>query len=254
MDDQIGIDEEIYLEIWKSFWIFDLADVLESADDCHHFHSVVGCVLCVAFDLGFVTVSHNKSRPTSRAGITEAAAIGVYCDCFVVRHFGMIDHEFFSTKMMKIQIIQVGKTKDPYLTQVASEFRKRLGRFCTVEISELASAGIGSNMPRKKIVAEDSMKIARVLPKNAFVVVLDEKGKGMSSVGFSEVLGRMKDEGRTLVFVIGGAFGLSEGLKKEADLLLSMSEMTFTHQMIRVFLLEQIYRGFCILSGKEYHY
>lgn len=98
------------------------------------------------------------------------------------------------------------------------------------------------------------MKIASILPRDALVIVLDEKGKQMNSVEFSEMIGRSKDKGETLVFVIGGAFGLSDGLKREASLLLSLSKMTFTHQMIRPFLLEQIYRGFCILNGREYHY
>ena len=155
---------------------------------------------------------------------------------------------------MKIQIIQVGKTKDCFIEEGIKEFSKRLQQFCSLEISTLKSAGAGSSMPREKIVSEESVKILQIIPKNAFVVVLDEKGKQMSSVEFSEMIGRGKDGGKTLVFVIGGAFGLSDGLKNGADLLLSFSKMTFTHQMVRPFLLEQIYRGFCILNGKEYHY
>jgi len=75
-----------------------------------------------------------------------------------------------------------------------------------------------------------------------------------TSIEFSELLGKANDSGENIVFVIGGAYGLSEGLKRSAKVLLSLSKMTFTHQMIRFFLLEQIYRGFCILKGKEYHY
>ncbi len=134
------------------------------------------------------------------------------------------------------------------------EFSKRLQQFCSIEISTLQGADAGVNMPREKIVADESMRVARMIPRDAFVVVLDEKGKELSSIEFSGILERAKDMGQTLVFVIGGAFGLSSNLKGSANLLLSMSKMTFTHQMIRPFLLEQIYRGFCILSGKEYHY
>ena len=101
---------------------------------------------------------------------------------------------------------------------------------------------------------EAGLKIQKLIPKNAFVVVLDEKGKELGSIEFSKVLSDAKDKGMRLTFIIGGAFGLSENLKKNCNLLLSMSRMTFTHQMIRLFLLEQIYRGFCILTGKEYHY
>lgn len=151
-------------------------------------------------------------------------------------------------------MIQVGKTKDSYIETGVKEFSKRLSKFCELEIRTLKGASSGSGSPREKIVSEDSLNVSRAIPKDSFVVVLDEKGKEVDSVGFSHVLSDAKDRGQTLVFVIGGAFGLSDVLKNEADLLLSMSKMTFTHQMIRLFLLEQIYRGFCIFGGKEYHH
>jgi 23S rRNA (pseudouridine1915-N3)-methyltransferase len=154
---------------------------------------------------------------------------------------------------VKIQIIHVGKTKDRYAEQSVEEFVKRISQFGKVEINTLKAGG-GASMPRDKVIADEGLRIAHCIPKDAFVIVLDEKGKQMSSVEFSQVLGRAKDKGQTLVFVIGGAFGLAPDLKGSADLVLSLSKMTFTHQMIRPFLLEQIYRGFCILNGKEYHY
>ena len=146
---------------------------------------------------------------------------------------------------MKIQIIQIGKSKDAYIREGVDELKKRLSIFAHVEISTL---------DKGKNLMEESLKIQKIIPKNSFIVVLDEKGKEMGSIEFSKVLENAKDHGYRLVFVIGGAFGLSENLKKNCNLLLSMSKMTFTHQMIRLFLLEQIYRGFCILNGKEYHY
>jgi 23S rRNA (pseudouridine1915-N3)-methyltransferase len=130
---------------------------------------------------------------------------------------------------------------------------KRLQMFCGVEISTLTD-NTKKGTPKEKIIAEESLKVSSMIPKNSLVVVLDEKGKEFTSVEFSKVLSSAKDRGETLVFVIGGPFGLSENLKRNAGVLLSLSKMTFTHQMIRLFLLEQIYRGFCILSGKEYHY
>jgi 23S rRNA (pseudouridine1915-N3)-methyltransferase len=146
---------------------------------------------------------------------------------------------------LKIQIIQIGKSKDAYIRDGVDELKKRLSIFAHVEISTL---------DKGKNLMEESLKIQKIIPKNSFIVVLDEKGKEMGSIEFSKVLENAKDHGYRLVFVIGGAFGLSENLKKNCNLLLSMSRMTFTHQMIRLFLLEQIYRGFCILNGKEYHY
>lgn len=146
---------------------------------------------------------------------------------------------------MKIQIIQIGKSKDSFVREGVDELKKRLSIFAHVDISTL---------DKGKTLIEESLKIQKLIPKNAFVVVLDEKGKELGSIEFSKVLSDAKDKGMRLTFIIGGAFGLSENLKKNCNLLLSMSRMTFTHQMIRLFLLEQIYRGFCILTGKEYHY
>jgi 23S rRNA (pseudouridine1915-N3)-methyltransferase len=158
---------------------------------------------------------------------------------------------------MKIQIIQVGKNKDRYIEEGVREFVKRLQQFCNLEIVTLKSASEGGKMPRAKVVAEETKKIMAALPRDCHLVVLDEKGREMESREFSDFLGGFKDRGETLCFLIGGAFGLPESLKEEASrtgTLLSFSKMTFTHQMIRLFLLEQIYRGFCILNGKEYHY
>lgn len=154
---------------------------------------------------------------------------------------------------MKIQIIQVGKTKDKFLQEGVDEMTQRLNQFCGVEIITMKD-NYKSGIPREKIIAEESLRLASMLPKNAFVVILDEKGKEFTSTEFSKVLWKAKDEGQTIVFVIGGTFGLSENFKKSANLLLALSKMTFTHQMVRIFLLEQIFRGFCILTGKEYHY
>jgi 23S rRNA (pseudouridine1915-N3)-methyltransferase len=158
---------------------------------------------------------------------------------------------------MKIQIIQIGKNKDRYIQEGVREFEKRLQQFCNLEIVTLKSASEGGKMPKEKVVAEETKRVMAALPRDCHLVVLDEKGRDFSSVEFSDFLGGFKDRGETLCFVIGGSFGLPDGLKAEASksgTLLSFSKMTFTHQMIRLFLLEQIYRGFCILNGKEYHY
>ena len=154
---------------------------------------------------------------------------------------------------MKIQVIQIGKTKDQFMQEGITEMLKRLNAFCSVEMVTVKDSA-KNGVPRERVVAEETMKIMAILPKNSLLVVLDEKGKEFTSVEFSGLLGKANDVGQNIVFVIGGAYGLSESLKRSAGVLLSLSKMTFTHQMIRVFLLEQIYRGFCILKGKEYHY
>jgi len=162
---------------------------------------------------------------------------------------------------MKIQILQVGGGKGGDFAGPVAEFEKRLNGLCDFEVKVLkGSSGGSSGIPRERVIEEDSRAVMDAIDgirgrgPESFVVILDEKGGEMESVKFSGLLGKMKDEGRSLVFVIGGAFGLNDEVKKSADKLLAFSKMTFTHQMVKVFLLEQIYRGFCILNGKEYHY
>ena len=155
---------------------------------------------------------------------------------------------------MKIKIIQIGKSKERYIQEGVAEFLKRLKPFVNLEVIE-----IRENPPSKTKNVQDCLKmeaeqIAKYLKKDDFTVVLDETGGQMNSVGFAELIKKNKDSGRTLTFIIGGPYGLSEEIKKVGNMSLSLSKMTFTHQMIRLFLFEQIYRGFCIIAGKQYHY
>lgn len=115
-----------------------------------------------------------------------------------------------------------------------NEYLKRLKPFAKVEVVHIKD--------------EKSMKLG-----TGQLIVLDESGKEMSSKEFAGFLEKFKDSGETVTFVIGDAYGLSEDFKKKAKLLFSLSKMTFTHQMVKLFLLEQIYRGLSIILGKEYH-
>lgn len=155
---------------------------------------------------------------------------------------------------MKIKIIQVGKNKDNYIEEAVQEFIKRLHIFAKIEIVTLKEINPSKTFDKNRVIKEETEQILNHLKTADFIIVLDEKGQQIESTKFSQLLSKSKDEGKTLVFVIGGAFGLTEEIKAKANLLLSLSKMTFTHQMIRIFLLEQIYRGFCILQGKEYHH
>ena len=136
---------------------------------------------------------------------------------------------------MKIKIVQVGKTKREY-EDLEAEFLKMLKAFCEVET----------------VTVKELSGDTRAL-EGGYLVVLDEGGREVTSVEFAEVLKGCEAHGR-ITFVIGGAFGLDEAVREKADLVLSLSRMTFTHQMVRVFLLEQIYRGFCIMKGRDYHH
>ena len=98
-------------------------------------------------------------------------------------------------------------------------------------------------------------RLAKLLPKGARLVVLDERGEGMTSPEFAAFLSRSRDQGVSdLVFAIGGAYGFTDGFRSQAFKSISLSRMTLTHQMVRVFLLEQIYRGFTIMNGEPYHH
>ena len=154
---------------------------------------------------------------------------------------------------MKIHIIQVGKTRERHLQEAEAEYMKRLKSFCDLTITTLKETSPSKTFSAERCVEEDSKAILGALPEGYFVVALDERGREHTSREFAEMIGTMRDEGRPICFVIGGAFGLSAEVKERANLTFSMSKMTFTHQMIRPFLLEQIYRGLSILAGKEYH-
>lgn len=164
---------------------------------------------------------------------------------------------------MKIRIIQIGKTKNDYVLEGMEEFVKRLKPFASLEFLTLKEIATSKAFSREKAVAEEGKEILKALTagsksENQCLVILDEKGKEMTSVEFAGFLGKYADMGKTVNFVIGGPFGLSEEVRNLAKTsgnasLLAISKMTFTHQMVRLFLLEQIYRGVSILKGKEYH-
>lgn len=154
---------------------------------------------------------------------------------------------------MKIKVIQVGKTKDRYFQDAAAEFEKRISPYANLEIVTLKEVTPSKTVSKESCRQQEAEKILKAMSDGDFVVALDEIGKEYTSPEFAEVLRGHKDMGRTVTFVIGGTFGLTDEVRSRADLVMAMSRMTFTHQMIRPFLLEQIYRGLMIIVGKEYH-
>ncbi|MCC6638980.1 23S rRNA (pseudouridine(1915)-N(3))-methyltransferase RlmH [Candidatus Falkowbacteria bacterium] len=152
---------------------------------------------------------------------------------------------------MSITLITVGTLKESWLKESVAEFKKRLSLSCKLTITELEEVKAGDDV--EKIRTQESQKIIKAIPKDAYVIVLDETGKSLSSQGFSEFIGTRIDEGKHLVYIIGGSYGLTGDVLLRAHMTLSMSKMTFTHQMVRLFLLEQLYRAFQILGGGKYH-
>ena len=152
---------------------------------------------------------------------------------------------------MKIKVVCIGKSQKGAISSDVKRFIKLLGPYCKLEVVELAEEKVSKTFSSEKVKEIEGQNILNNL--EGYTIALDEAGKEMTSRKFAKVLEEKKDLGETVTFVIGGAFGLSDEVKDSVNLKLSLSQMTFTHQMVRLFLLEQIYRGFCIILGKEYH-
>ncbi len=154
--------------------------------------------------------------------------------------------------MRKVTVLCVGRLKEPFYEAAAAEYAKRLGRFCKLEIVELAEQRLPENPSPAEVargLAKEAEAIRAKLPPAATVVALCVEGRMKSS----EELAQLLEGCEQLVCIIGGSFGLDPSIKAAAQLRLSMSPMTFPHHLARVMLLEQIYRGFQINGGGKYH-
>lgn len=158
---------------------------------------------------------------------------------------------------MKIEIVCVGKLKEKYLVQAIDEYSKRLSRYCKLNIIELTDEKTPDNASEKEelqIKGKEGDKILAQIKDTAYVITLDLGGKMVTSEGFAQMLANCGVQGNShIVFVIGGSLGLSDKVLKRANDSLSFSKMTFPHQLFRVMLVEQIYRGYRINNGEPYH-
>ena len=158
---------------------------------------------------------------------------------------------------MKIKIVTVGKLKEKYLKDGIAEYAKRISRFATVEMVELADEKTpdrASDSENAKILDVEGNRILSKIGEREFVVVLAIEGKTLSSEEFSKQLEQASINGSsTLTFVIGGSLGLSNEVKKRANLSVSFGCLTLPHQLMRLVLVEQIYRAFTIQQGSPYH-
>ena len=159
---------------------------------------------------------------------------------------------------MKITIACVGKIKEKYLTAGIEEFTKRLTPFCkleTVAINEEKMPDNPAPAEKQQVLEKETQRLLAVIPANSYVILLDVIGKQLSSPELAEKMDSLALNGNShITFGIGGAFGYTDALRKRADLALSFSKMPFTHQMIRLLLVEQIYRAFKISRGEKYHW
>lgn len=159
--------------------------------------------------------------------------------------------------MQTFLILCVGKLKEPYLRDAAAEYQKRLSADCKLSVVELSAQKLPDNPSKKQIDAAllaEGKCILEKIPDNAAVISLCVEGRQMTSEAFSATLSDFALRGKSsVVFVIGGSFGLSDAVKQRSDLRLSVSQMTFPHQLFRVMLLEQLYRAVQIGRGTKYH-
>lgn len=158
---------------------------------------------------------------------------------------------------MNISVIAVGKLKEKYLKQAIDEYSKRLSRYCKLDITELPDEKTPDNASDKEeeqIRDKEGKLILSKIKDNAYVVAMDLKGKELSSEEFAKFISNCGVMGNSnIVFVIGGSLGLSDEVRKRANYKLCFSKMTFPHQLFRVMLLEQVYRGFRINNNEPYH-
>ncbi|WP_167957924.1 23S rRNA (pseudouridine(1915)-N(3))-methyltransferase RlmH [Anaerosporobacter faecicola] len=158
---------------------------------------------------------------------------------------------------MKITVLCVGKIKEKYFTLGIEEYAKRLSRYCKLEIIEVPDEKTPDNASENEelqIKAKEGDRILRYIKDNAYVIALAIEGKMLTSEELSEKMEQLGINGDSnVVFVIGGSLGLDKRILDRADYKLSFSKMTFPHQMMRMVLLEQVYRGFRIMKGEPYH-
>ncbi len=158
--------------------------------------------------------------------------------------------------MMKVDIIALGKLKEKYLRDASDEYAKRLSRYCDLKITELSPVALSDNPSENEIsnaLLKEREMISRAIPKDSFIVALCIEGKEISSEELAYVFKEKANEGKRICFIIGSSYGLSEEIKKFANMRLSVSKMTFPHQLFRIMLLEQTYRAFKINEGGTYH-
>ena len=158
---------------------------------------------------------------------------------------------------MKITLITVGKIKEKYLKDAIAEYSKRLSKYCKLEIVEVADEKTpdqASENVERQIRQKEGERILRYVKDDAYVFTLEIGGTMLDSVAFAKKMETLGIQGKShLIFIIGGSIGLGEEVLRRSDYALSFSKMTFPHQLMRVILLEQVYRGYRSIEGAPYH-
>lgn len=158
--------------------------------------------------------------------------------------------------MANITVISVGSLKESYLREAVAEYKKRLSQYARVDEIEIKEERINNEDNRAEIenaLTKEADKILSSIPKDAFKIALCVEGKQHTSEELATLIGEGCDKGGKIALIIGSSYGLSEKVKRECDVRLSFSRLTFPHQLMKVILFESLYRSFTILNGKRYH-
>ncbi|PKP43501.1 MAG: 23S rRNA (pseudouridine(1915)-N(3))-methyltransferase RlmH [Bacteroidetes bacterium HGW-Bacteroidetes-12] len=155
---------------------------------------------------------------------------------------------------MKIKLISIGKTDEPYLIEGIEKYINRLKHYVSFELIVINDVKMGKKNNAELQKEQEGIQLLSKINATDVVILLDENGSEFSSIGFSEFIQKKLNAGTDLVFVIGGPFGFSEGVYQRASSKVALSQLTFSHQMVRLFFVEQLYRAFTILKGEKYHH
>ena len=154
---------------------------------------------------------------------------------------------------MKIKLLVVGKTSGSFLASLISDYHKRINRFVNFEIIEINNINI-KKANSLEIQKKEGIKILEKVDKKDQMFILDEKGKSYNSIDFSKFIeNRMVNSSKNIIFIIGGAYGFSKKIYSRSNSIISLSKMTFSHQIIRLFMVEQLYRALTIINNHPYH-
>lgn len=156
---------------------------------------------------------------------------------------------------MQIKLLAIGKTDNKQLQTLIDDYQKRLGHYIKFSFDIIPDIKNVKNLSEKQQKQKEGELILNKVSNSDVLILLDENGKQLDSIGFSSYLQKHMNSGiKQLIFVIGGPYGFSEDVYKKAQGKLSLSKMTFSHQMVRLFIIEQLYRGFTILRNEPYHH
>ncbi len=154
--------------------------------------------------------------------------------------------------MLRVRIVAIGKDKDPWISEGSNHYSKLLSRYAAVETKIIPSLKAASGLSPAEIKSREATRFDKELGKG-YVIALSDRGVSYDSPGLAKKLEKLQALSGDMTFLIGGAYGLDDRIIKRADLVLSLSPLTFSHQLVRLVLLEQLYRALSILHGSSYH-